>query len=454
MSTAHDFATTIMTFANGVFCGVFLLLAAEAYFVYRLIYRMPGDVSKLNVATDTTKALTQLLAVQKDVKQPTADEAANEKGDDHFIPDHLTWPSNISQFLHSHLTADAKPAELHAFLNVMIHRFFVEARFSHVIKARLKAKLMEKMGAIGGLLSSFTIDDVSMGDSPPVLDSVSMKATDNLDVVIECGFNYEGGLSVRITTLLNIGLKIPVSVQVGNLAGLLQIRVPSPVDPRFYAVAFTSDPGLQLFVESSLWRRDNEMLKDVLNSLIAKRLRSVFVETLVLPNFRSFAMPLISLRATDVEMLRLLNPEIMSESSLAMDLHAASVTQRNTKPTKNLRISTVNPSPYSPGLDPIDGGNPNTSISNAKRKMSISTSQDCLSSKCFPVTSQVTAANVKEYAAMLTSQFLRLANSVEAVEKSQQDAWTSTNWETVRSKKIHQLAAKNHLHGQRSRRSL
>jgi hypothetical protein len=73
----------------------------------------------------------------------------------------------------------------------------------------------------------------------------------------------------------------------------LQFRCPSPNNPLEYAVAFASDPGLTLEIESSLWRKDNEMLKDVLNNLIGRRLKNLFLDIFVLPNYR-FASSLFS----------------------------------------------------------------------------------------------------------------------------------------------------------------
>lgn len=73
-------------------------------------------------------------------------------------------------------------------------------------------------------------------------------------------------------------------------------------------MAFVEDPEIILQVESSLWRKDNEMFKDVLNTYIVKRLRAIFVDVFVLPNFRSFDLPLVTYRPVTIPELDNISP--------------------------------------------------------------------------------------------------------------------------------------------------
>jgi hypothetical protein len=72
-------------------------------------------------------------------------------------------------------------------------------------------------------------------------------------------------------------------------------------------VAFTEDPGAEFVVESPITLRGNEYLRDMVNSLLAKLVRKLFLDQWVLPNFRSFFLPLMDPGSEVREILNLSN---------------------------------------------------------------------------------------------------------------------------------------------------
>ena len=140
------------------------------------------------------------------------------------------------------------------------------------------------------------VHDINFGDTVPHLHSVRILplASDSLDVVMEFDFDYSGGASVSILTTLSIGLSIPVTVWLQPVKGKVRVRVTSPLNPDEFAVGFPEDPGVQFVVESALWHGEKEVYSDLLNKLIQKKLRSVFLELWILPNWRAFDLPLLT----------------------------------------------------------------------------------------------------------------------------------------------------------------
>ncbi|KAI8847533.1 hypothetical protein BC829DRAFT_238570 [Chytridium lagenaria] len=117
--------------------------------------------------------------------------------------------------------------------------------------------------------------------------------TDDLAVLLELDITYMGGGSIAIETTLTAGLSIPVRVHLSGFSGKLRVRVPSVFWPDMLAVAFVEDPGVSFIVDSPLTVRDNEMVRGVVNRLLASLMRKVFVEMWVLPSWRNFFLPLM-----------------------------------------------------------------------------------------------------------------------------------------------------------------
>ena len=247
-----------------------------------------------------------------------------------------------------------------------------------------------------------------------------------------------------------------------------------------------------LEVESSLLRRDNEMLKDVLNSLIARRLKAIFSDLFVLPNWRSFDFPLINYN-------RLIIPELEPTS---VDLPAGTsldslTTGRNAltgriaadplaKDTSAVRgamagtgRSVSNQSlSASTALDqqPVPNAGAATSSTTAgesvissfypRRRSSSSTLiPDILSQKCFSLATQLTSQNIGAFQERLVRHCMALmvegnrhwdifttvggdpsANAAAQTVSPQQptpqlqqevsrDMWLSSHWETIRNRK-------------------
>ena len=432
-------------FFNGFFFGVFALLVVQGLVVYRFVnggFKKQRSQSPIEADTDAD-----------DNEQP---DMVNED----FVRRYANWPPSIVDFLKSELSSEsAQPATLEQSLNVLVHRFFIEAQKSPILSAKIKAKLVEKIGGSGSILQSAQVDQITFGQKPPTLHDIKVMRSENLDVVFACKVEYEGGFNIKITTLLSMGIKIPVSVRLGRLKGLLQMRFPSPIDPTSYAMAFTREPELELIVESSLWRRENEMFRDVLNGLISKRLRNAFINAWTLPNWRSFSMPMITIRPPDVEMLRLLHPEevLLAGNSVKPRISASprlnssgSAASLLTEPQNDDGADAgakIVPSSVTLAGDTITEDIPSSNNLGyfMKRRFShpsaSSPTIDILESKCFPVTSFVNSVNISNYSDALVNQFVKLANEVDD-DSSFADAWTSTRWEKIRSKRTVEIFRK------------
>ncbi|KAJ3102419.1 hypothetical protein HDU97_000562 [Phlyctochytrium planicorne] len=117
--------------------------------------------------------------------------------------------------------------------------------------------------------------------------------TEDLSVTLEMDVTYMGGGSIAIEVTLTRGLSTTVRVYMSSLIGKLRIRVPSPEWPDMLSVAFVEDPGLSFIVDAPITVRENEMVRGVVNKLLAGIMRKVFLETWVLPSYRNYFLPLM-----------------------------------------------------------------------------------------------------------------------------------------------------------------
>lgn len=199
-------------------------------------------------------------------------------------------------------------------------------------------------------------------------------------------------------------------------------------------------------VNSSFWRKENEMLKDVLNSFIARRLRTIFLESFVLPNWRSFDMPLVTYR-------RMFIPELEDLIPGGKHKHGSprlenGVAKRGIGNTlKGLAFKQTNSmqSTSSPDSTKETATVTNDSRFLSRRRADI---KDALASKCFSVDVTVNVKNINRFQELLVTQFLRLAleRTVSDVQEEQNganpniprfeaDRWLSSSWTTMKARK-------------------
>jgi hypothetical protein len=193
----------------------------------------------------------------------------------------------------------------------------------------------------------------------------------------------------------------------------MQIRVPSPSKSSQYAVGFVSDPGLELLVESSLWRRDNEMFRDVLNSMISRKLISMFNDLMILPNFRSFDFPLLA------------NAIMEAENDMYQHLVSGKSDERR-------KMSFSKNSFLHLERSAVENSSSIVGLLTRRREHEVI---DIFQSKCPPVNTELSASSLDGVQSSLIRHFLRLALEDGSNGTYRLDAWTSTAWETIKSKK-------------------
>jgi hypothetical protein len=73
-------------------------------------------------------------------------------------------------------------------------------------------------------------------------------------------------------------------------------------------VAFTQDPGVEFVVDSPITVGDNQMVRDMVNTLLSRIARRIFLETWVMPHWRNFYLPLLQPYPSQVLERPTLNP--------------------------------------------------------------------------------------------------------------------------------------------------
>lgn len=144
-----------------------------------------------------------------------ADEASEDATND--------WPPNIKQFL-SELMPDTKSKD-EQWLNALVHRYWVELRKSRVFQLRMRHKILTKLrqrliGHASSMVHNIQIDQLELGDTPPMICSARLIQTKKLDVIVEFDLEWQGGARVSaVVTATPLALKVPVSIEIGALAG-------------------------------------------------------------------------------------------------------------------------------------------------------------------------------------------------------------------------------------------
>ncbi|RKO95725.1 hypothetical protein CAUPRSCDRAFT_12578, partial [Caulochytrium protostelioides] len=173
---------------------------------------------------------------------------------------------------------------------------FLALRASELFKAKIKNKVSDKIKAKlkgNSFIQSLRITDISLGEHAPMLHGVRLVkgVTDDLAVTAEFDTTYMGGASVAIECTLTGNIRIPVRVFLGGLSGKLRVRMPSRQWGDMVAVTFAEDPKLTFTVDSTITVRENEIMRGMVNQLLGKITRRMFVEMWVLPAWRTFFLP-------------------------------------------------------------------------------------------------------------------------------------------------------------------
>ncbi|KAJ3215744.1 hypothetical protein HDU67_010382 [Dinochytrium kinnereticum] len=169
-------------------------------------------------------------------------------------------------------------SELSHILNVIGHRFFLSLRDSQMFKDRIKERTSEKMNLKlqnNSFVSHVKICDLSMGDHPPKIQGLRLikGLAEDLAVTLEMDLTYTGGGSVAIEATLTRGLSMTARVYLSGFAGKLRIRIPDVNWSDMLSVAFVEDPGLTFMVDAPITMRENEIVRGMINRVLAGMMR-------------------------------------------------------------------------------------------------------------------------------------------------------------------------------------
>jgi len=125
---------------RGFWIGVIVTLALQAWAVRRLLLGPPGS-----------KGRTPLMAkARQEEEEPASLAQQNSPVKDQFPENIVSWlrkatmPSGNSAAVARGMV-DASATETCFFLNVYVHRYFLELRRSELLKARWKLKVLQKL---------------------------------------------------------------------------------------------------------------------------------------------------------------------------------------------------------------------------------------------------------------------------------------------------------------------
>ncbi|KAI9019794.1 hypothetical protein DFJ74DRAFT_137911 [Hyaloraphidium curvatum] len=203
-------------FIRGVWFGAILVLVLEFVVVRRLLLGPSGLGAKSAVVRSRS---------EEAAPPGTAPPAAEQ-----FPENVVAWlkkatlPSgNVEAAARG--MVDASPTETCFFMNVYVHRYFLELRRSELLKARWKLKVLEKLAhrmESLSMISSLTFTDFDFGVNPPMFHGARVLKyhSDRAEITLELDTTYKGGLTVGIeVTLATGGITIPVVVKLTGLAG-------------------------------------------------------------------------------------------------------------------------------------------------------------------------------------------------------------------------------------------
>ncbi|KAJ3321898.1 hypothetical protein HDV06_003764 [Boothiomyces sp. JEL0866] len=155
---------------------------------------------------------------------------------------------------------------------------------------------------IGNGESHIKITDVLLGEEPPYFEGIRLLKGVSNDVAVMSDLDlvYRGGASIVIQATLSNGLTIPVQVYMNEFKGTIRSRLPSEKWEDMIGFSFVRDPGVTFkgrrrlkLVNSTITVRDNEILRNMVNKVLSTIVRKVFLETWVLPSWRTNFVPLL-----------------------------------------------------------------------------------------------------------------------------------------------------------------
>ncbi|KAI9096081.1 hypothetical protein DFS34DRAFT_695230 [Phlyctochytrium arcticum] len=334
-------------FLRGLFFGVLVTVVAEAFLIYRFVnYLIDPSRRFFNVSSGDRPSFAKDFVGANGGKNGSGTTADHELLNEELLSPktqfgastashqsrehHEPWPEGLVEFLRVSLTASEgdtplpaaaagkngatpesidltaiAPTEPCQWINVLAHRYFLALRGSELFKTKARAKWTEKINSKlkgNAFLSRVEITDLSLGDNAPTVHGVRLLKgmSEDLAVTADLDLTYTGGGSIAIAATLTGGLKLPVRVRLGALAGKVRFRCPSVRWPDMIGIAFVEDPGAAFHVDSPITVGDNEYLRGMVNKLLSGVVRKIFLELWVLPSWRTLFLPLMEPKLEDI----------------------------------------------------------------------------------------------------------------------------------------------------------
>lgn len=201
--------------------------------------------------------------------------------------------SSCSIKLQSNIHSNSLTPETRAF-NALINRVFLALHRTPFLEDLVRDKIEKKISRVTkpAFISYINVQSIDLGDAGPILSNPRLKDINiSGDMILSMDVKYTGGLKIVISAVakLDLGQRFKVRTVDLVLAGSLQrlqgrmlVRVKPPPSNRIW-FCFESIPDMEIKIEPVVSSRQityNWILRTIEN-----RIREVFAETLVKPNW-------------------------------------------------------------------------------------------------------------------------------------------------------------------------
>ena len=201
--------------------------------------------------------------------------------------------SSCSIKLQSNIHSNSLTPETRAF-NALINRVFLALHRTPFLEDLVRDKIEKKISRVAkpAFISYVNVQSIDLGDAGPILSNPRLKDINiSGDMVLSMDVKYTGGVKIVISAVakLDLGQRFKVRTVDLVLAGSLQrlqgrmlVRVKPPPSNRIW-FCFESLPDMEIKIEPVVSSRQityNWILRTIEN-----RIREVFAETLVKPNW-------------------------------------------------------------------------------------------------------------------------------------------------------------------------
>lgn len=178
--------------------------------------------------------------------------------------------------------------------NALLSRIFLALYKTADMESYIREKITKKIARVPkpALISSITLQRISMGDSAPIITNPKLRElTIDGDLTIEADVRYNGNFRLEIAAVARIDLGPRFKVREVNmiLAGILKkleghllIRIKPPPSNRAW-ITFETMPKFELSIEPVVSSR--QITYGIILRAIESRVREVVGDTIVLPNW-------------------------------------------------------------------------------------------------------------------------------------------------------------------------